>query len=132
MENKSIILDGMPIKGIVYHLVKEMPYKDFNDCLQDRGDLAVTYYSNQIMSGAEFMIDYLKNSLDLSQLAQRTQLWYDLAALIGSQNVHYQDKYPLNINYSPVEIDFYWTIVNKIIKGGRAYAKNDNNESNQA
>lgn len=27
MENKSIILDGMPIKGIVYHLVKEMPYK---------------------------------------------------------------------------------------------------------
>lgn len=119
-------------KNILFNVVKEMPYKDFNDCLQDRGDLAVTCYSNKIITGAEFMINYLKKNLDLSVLSQREQIWYDLAALIGSQNIKYQDKYPLNINYSPVAIDYYWTIVNKIIKGGRAYAKNDDRQGHQA
>lgn len=106
-------------KNILFDVVKRMPYKDFNDCLQDRGDLAVTCYSNKRISGPEFLIDYLQENLDLSILENREQIWYDLAALIGSQNSSYQNKYPLNINYSPVAIDYYWTIVNKIIKGGR-------------
>ena len=31
----------------------------------------------------------------------------------------YRNKYPINTTYTPVSIDYYWTIVKRIIKGKR-------------
>ena len=109
-----------------------IPTKDFNECLTDTGVEGVQYFTKQIITGLDFLIRYFSVYGDLSTLIGREKLWEEIAKVIGVPDPNYQAKYPININYSPVTIDYYWTVINKIIKGGRMYAKNDSSQSDQA
>jgi DNA primase len=110
MNNKSRMFDVLLWSGA----------KDLNEfLLLDMMDFTDTFMSPKIISGAEFVIQYLKTTLDLSTLQGRNSMWISLATLIGARDRRYQPKYPINTLYTPVAIDYYWTIVSRIIKGKR-------------
>ena len=119
-------------KNILFSVVDPIPTKDFNECLMDTGVEGVQYFTKQIITGLDFLIRSFSVYGDLSTLTGREKLWEEIAKVIGVPDPNYQAKYPININYSPVTIDYYWAVINKIIKGGRMYAKNDSSQSDQA
>lgn len=94
--------------------------KDFNDLALSNLDKLKEFINNKkILGGPEFVIKYLKGTLDLSSLEERSKLWLAVVKLIGTTNKHYQHLYPLNTIYTLVELDYYWTIITRIIKGKR-------------
>ena len=94
--------------------------KDFNEMLlKDTLALKELLMSPKLISAPEYVINYLKVSLDLSQLSERDKFWIEVASLIGANDKRYLTKYPLNTMYTPVSIDYYWTIVKRIVKGKR-------------
>lgn len=106
-------------KKIKFQVIPVMPYKDINECLMNmRPDLVLGMLEKTI-SAPEFIIRKGKEEEDLSSLYGRERLWRRLATLIGSNAKEYQEQYPINTAYTPVAIDYYWTIVKRIIKGRR-------------
>jgi DNA primase catalytic core len=96
--------------------------KDFNELLLTNPEKFNKIIDNKkLVSAPEFLIHYLKSTLDLSILENRNTLWLELAYLIGANSKLYQAKYPINTIYTPVAIDYYWTIVKRIIKGKRGF-----------
>jgi DNA primase len=94
--------------------------KDFNDLLlTDVEALKIIFNKPKLISAPEYAIKYLKETLDLSQLSERDKLWTEVASLIGANDKRYLGKYPINTIYTPVSIDYYWTIVKRIVKGKR-------------
>jgi DNA primase len=94
--------------------------KDFNELLMlDPVKLKVTFVKPNLVSAPEYLISYLKDTLDLSLLVERDKLWIELASLIGANDKRYLSKYPINTTYTPVSYDYYWTIVKRIVKGKR-------------
>ena len=106
-------------KNVIFKVMDPIPYKDLNECLNDIGKVAIQHFTKKTISGIDYLIKYCQVYYDLSLLQDREKMWTELAKTIGTTTPGFSDKYPLNINYSPVAIDYYWTIVNKIIKGGR-------------
>jgi DNA primase len=94
--------------------------KDFNELLhKDALDLCDTVAKPKLISAPEYVIRYLKETLDLSTLEGRNEFWKEIAALIGANDKRYLAQYPINTTYTPVSYDYYWTIVRRIIKGKR-------------
>jgi DNA primase len=94
--------------------------KDFNELLLSNPNHLETLINNkQLVFAPEFVIKYLKSNLDLSLLENREKLWIELAKLIGANSRHYQNRYPINTIYTPIALDYYWTIIKKLIKGKR-------------
>lgn len=94
--------------------------KDFNDLLSVHPDKVNNLFVKpKLLTAPEFLINYSKEFLDLSTLKDRDTLWVSLASLIGANDKRYLSKYPINTIYTPVSIDYYWTIVKRIIKGKR-------------
>ena len=138
LKNKNIILsldhDGAGMNHTlniieqhkdIYFKVVYTPkeYKDFNEMLMVRADIKTYLSEFKPKTGPEFMIRYLTYISDMSNLEVRSNIWKRLASLVGSTNVAYQQQYPLNTLYTPVEIGFFWKIFSKFIKKNRKEVK---------
>lgn len=106
-------------KNVKFQVMRTLPHKDFNECFCNMQPEAVLDLLSQTISAPEYVIRYLKETLDLSSLPGRETLWKEVARLIGANDARYQTHYPLNLNYTPIALDYYWTIVKRIIKGRR-------------
>lgn len=106
-------------KNIKFQVVPKLPRKDFNECFCNIQPDIVLDLLGRTVSAPEYVIHHLKNTLDLKTLQGRETLWRSVARLIGANDARYQEQYPLNLNYTPVALDYYWTIVKRIIKGRR-------------
>ena len=94
--------------------------KDFNELLlNDVIAFAEVFDKPKLISAPEYVIRYLKETLDLSTLEGRNEFWREIAILIGANDKRYLAQYPINTTYTPVSYDYYWTIVRRIIKGKR-------------
>lgn len=116
-QTNNLILSNkhIPFKVLVWDGAK-----DFNDLLiADKFKLNVLIKKPKLISAPEFVINYNKDTLDLSTLEGRDKFWIVTASLIGANDSRYRNKYPINTTYTPVSIDYYWTIVKRIIKGKR-------------
>ena len=82
-----------------------MEYKDFNDALMAGVDLS-TLSSKKKFYGPEYLIMYLKNTLDLSELSNRVELHKRVSACA---------KYS-----SPVAKDYYGIKIQRLFKGKRS------------
>lgn len=80
-------------------------YKDFNDALMAGVDLS-TLSSKKKFYGPEYLIMYLKNTLDLSELSNRVELHKRVSACA---------KYS-----SPVAKDYYGIKIQRLFKGKRS------------
>ena len=138
LNNKNIILsldhDGAGINHTlsiieqhkdIYFKVVYTPkkYKDFNEMLMAKEDIKLYLSNFKLKTGPEFLIRYLTYTSDMSDLEVRSNLWKRLASLIGSTNVAYQQSYPLNTLYTPVEISFFWKIFSRFINKHRKEVK---------
>ena len=103
-------------KDIAFKVIVLKGYKDFNEALVAGADIkSLTAHT---ITGVEFVIRYLCDTLDLSKVENRRQLWYAVATLIGSdKNNGYRQMFPLNYIYTPFEHSYYWTICSRIVKG---------------
>lgn len=107
-------------KNIKFQVLPKLPKKDFNECfLTIKQDVVLDILGRGI-SAPEYVIRHLKETLDMRSLQDREILWRSVARLIGANDARYQEQYPLNLSYTPVALDYYWTIVKRIIKGRRA------------
>lgn len=106
-------------KNIKFQVLRRLPKKDFNECFMSIQHDLVLDLLGRYVSAPEYVIQYYKETLDLHNLMDRERLWRNVARLIGANDARYQDQYPLNLNYTPVALDYYWTIVKRIIKGRR-------------
>lgn len=106
-------------KNIKFQVMQKLPHKDFNECFCNMEPNVVLDFLGQTISAPEYVIRHLKETLDLNSLSGRETLWKSVARLIGANDSRYQTQYPLNLNYTPVALDYYWTIVKRIIKGRR-------------
>ena len=134
LKEKDIILsldNDKAGKEQMYNLIKSnknIPFKvllwegtkDFNELLlSDVFELGLIFSKPKLVSAPEYVIKYLKETLDLSSLEERDIFWLEIASLIGANDRRYLTKYPINTTYTPVSYDYYWTIVKRIIKGKR-------------
>lgn len=106
-------------KNVKFQVLPKLPKKDFNECFCTIQPDIILDLLGRGISGPEYVIRYLKETLDLQSLVDRERLWVQVARLIGANDARYQAQYPLNTNYTPVALDYYWTIVKRIIKGRR-------------
>ena len=81
-------------------------YKDFNDALMNGVDLKDIISKKKRLYGPEFLIVYLKNTLDLSELKNREELFYRVSKAA---------KYS-----SPVAKDYYAIKIQRLFKGKRS------------
>ena len=110
----------MANKTIPFKVLNWDGAKDFNELLlTDAYKLSDTFVKPKVVSAPEYVIHYLKNTLDLSLLTNRDTFWCEIASLIGANDKRYFNKYPINTLYTPVSYDYYWTIVKRIVKGKR-------------
>lgn len=134
LKDKEIILsldNDKAGKDQMYNLIKankSNPFKvllwegakDFNELLlEDVIAFSEVFDKPKIVSAPEYVIKYLKDTLDLSLLGDRDKFWTEIASLIGANDKRYLSMYPINTVYTPVSYDYYWTIVKRIIKGKR-------------
>ena len=106
-------------KHVKFQVIPKFPYKDLNEAFCNMRDDLVIGFLEKTISAPEYIIRYYKETLNLKELSAREQLWKAVASLIGANDKRYQERYPLNLAYTPVALDYYWTIVKRIIKGRR-------------
>ena len=109
----------------VYFRVMYTPkeFKDFNDMLMAKADIKLYLSSFKCKTGPEFVIRYLTHVSDMSNLDVRADIWKQLASLIGTFQVPYDKKYPINTMYTPVEISYYWKLFSKFVKKNKPIKK---------
>ena len=81
-------------------------YKDFNEALMNGLDLKSIISKKKKLYGPEFLLLYLKNTLDLSELSSRIEL---------HERVSKAAKYS-----SPVAKDYYAIKIRRLFKGKRS------------
>ena len=81
-------------------------FKDFNDALMSGVDLKDVMSKKKRLYGPEFLLLYLKNTLDLSELKSREELFYRVSKAA---------KYS-----SPVAKDYYAIKIQRLFKGKRS------------
>jgi DNA primase len=81
-------------------------FKDFNDALMNGVDLKDVMANKKRLYGPEFLFVYLKNTLDLSELKNREELFY---------RVSKASKYS-----SPIAKDYYAIKIQRLFKGRRS------------
>ena len=106
-------------KNVLFKVCVYDTYKDFNELLIKEGKDGVVKAVRNTITGPEFIVRYLKQNSDLKDLQNREALWIEVANLIGGEKAEYQQKYPINTNYTPVAFDYYWKIVNRLTTGRR-------------
>lgn len=80
-------------------------YKDFNDALMNGVDLKSVIDKKKRLYGPEFLIIYLKNTLDLSELKNREELFYRVSRAAKFS--------------SPIAKDYYAVKIQRLFKGKR-------------
>ncbi len=81
-------------------------YKDFNDALMNGVDLKDIIVKKKKLYGPEFLLLYLKNTLDLSELSNRIELHSRVSKAAK--------------NSSPIAKDYYAIKIQRLFKGRRA------------
>ena len=94
-------------------------YKDFNEALTSGLNIKEFISKCKTITSPEYLIRFLVNRLSLKTLDDRRELWIRLSKLIGADSIKFQSAFPINLIYTPVEFDYYWTIVARLVKGKR-------------
>ena len=94
---------------------------DYRGC-KDANEFLVKYGAKALAketvseSAPEYLIRLSRESGELGTLQGQEKLWIDIAKAIGSNDARFADKYPVNQEYTPKALDYYWGLYDKATK----------------
>lgn len=108
----------MDHKNIRFSVLKTLPYKDLNECLQKMKpeEVKLLITKENMETGAEFILDSLQRYTNLKDEESQEKAWRILSSLLGSREEEYRTIFPINLVYTPISFDRIWKIFDDIIK----------------
>lgn len=106
-------------RSMHFKVLIQYAYKDFNEALIAKEDLNYFIKHRRLLDAPEFLVEHLKNTLDLSLQENRNVLAIRLAKLIGAVNPAKQKVYPVNLIYTDLDLDYYWKRTMRLFKRKR-------------